>query len=51
VKVTTYQSYLAAFMDGLRQLRWTEGQRFASMFAGAPGDAALASLNRSRETE
>jgi hypothetical protein len=30
------KSYVAAFVQALRQLAWTEGQNFASTFAGTP---------------
>ena len=37
-----FQSYLAAFMQGLRQLGWTEGQNLRIDVRWNAGDAALA---------
>jgi putative ABC transport system substrate-binding protein len=39
---TTYQSYLAAFVQELRQLGWTEGQNLRSDVRWTAGDTALA---------
>jgi ABC-type uncharacterized transport system substrate-binding protein len=41
---TTYQSYLAAFTDGLRQLGWNEGQNVRVDVRWSAGDAALARI-------
>src|SRR4030088_1718251 len=37
-----YQSYLAAFIDGLRQLGWTEGQNLRVDVRWNAGNAGLA---------
>src|ERR1700687_3873790 len=39
---TEYQSYLAAFTQGLRQLGWTEGQNLRIDVRWNAGDAGLA---------
>src|ERR1700681_1685038 len=39
---TEYQSYLAAFMQGLRQLGWTEGQNLRVDVRWMAGNAGLA---------
>jgi putative ABC transport system substrate-binding protein len=41
---TTYQSYLAAFTDGLRQLGWNVGQNVRVDVRWSAGDAALARI-------
>jgi len=40
----TYQSYLAAFVQGLRQLGWIEGQNLRIDTRWSAGDAALARI-------
>src|ERR1700680_5270033 len=41
---TEYQSYLAAFMQGLRQLGWAEGQNLRADVRWNAGDAGLARI-------
>jgi putative tryptophan/tyrosine transport system substrate-binding protein len=41
---TLYQSYLAAFVQGLRQLGWTEGQNLHIEVRWSAGDAELARI-------
>ena len=41
---TTYQSYVAAFVEGLRQLGWMEGQNLRTDTRWNAGDAALARI-------
>src|SRR5262245_41855618 len=40
----TWQSYLAAFVQGLRQLGWIEGQNLRIDIRWSAGDAALARI-------
>ncbi len=40
----TWQSYLTAFVQGLRQLGWTEGQNLRIDTRWSVGDAALARI-------
>src|ERR1700674_3345653 len=41
---TEFQSYLAAFRQGLRQLGWTEGQNLRAEVRWNAGDAGLARI-------